>query len=172
MNNCNGLLLAASLILSACSAPVQETTPTTSARPAPTSPALAVLVPSSASDAGTPSMADPNLVSQLRSLGNLISASHGIPSPSTMHAVAVADHQLAETFISGAVINDHAPVYVVRMTGGPFTAPNHPPNAPAPQGNVLTVTFNATTMRVTDIGIDPEAPDLTPIGQVTDLLAQ
>lgn len=162
-------LLVAALILSGCSAPVQELTAT---RQAPSSLATAVRLPTSAApDAGTPSMDDPNRVSQLRSLGNRASSSFGVLSPSTMHAVAVADHQVAETILSGAVINDHAPVYVVQMTGGSFSAQHPPPGVAAPQGNVLTLTIDATAMRVVDVGIVSSEVDLTGIGPVHDLLA-
>ncbi len=109
--------------------------------------------------------------------GNLRQAAHGIAkragveSPTTMLAVAAADHQAAEAALSGAVIDDHAPVYIVQMTGGTFTALRHPRGAPAPHGDVLTVTFDATTMQVTDIGYDSIAPDLKQIdARPVDLL--
>jgi hypothetical protein len=84
--------------------------------------------------------------------------------------VAAVDHQAAESVISGAIINDHSPVYVVQVTGGTFTALHHPPNVEAPHGTILTITFDAATLRVTDIGIDEAAPDLAQIDrEVVDL---
>lgn len=75
--------------------------------------------------------------------------------------------------MSGAIIPDHAPVYVIEMTGGTFTAQHHPPGVPAPEGKVLTLTVDAATHRVTDISYLHEAPDLDEIGSVqVDLLAQ
>jgi hypothetical protein len=85
-----------------------------------------------------------------------------------MHAVAASDHQAAETVLSGAIINDHVPVFVIKMTGGPFTDGSHPPGVPAPPGsNVLTLTVDAATYRVTDIGYVDEEPDLGRIGPMT-----
>jgi hypothetical protein len=91
-----------------------------------------------------------------------------------MIAVASTDHQAAEKVVSGDIVNDHAPVYVVEMTGGPFTAKyaSTPPGVPAPQGNVLTITVDALTYRVTDAGIMPNAPDLTQISSDVVDLAQ
>ena len=87
-----------------------------------------------------------------------------------MNVVAAADHQEAEAILSGATINDHAPVYVITITGGPFTALSHPPDAPAPQGNVLTLTIDAATHSLTDIGFVDAAPDLSRFGSHVDLM--
>jgi hypothetical protein len=51
-----------------------------------------------------------------------------------MYAVAVADHQDAETALGGGNINDHASVYVVVMSGGTFIALEHLQGVAAPQG--------------------------------------
>jgi len=103
-------------------------------------------------------------MANLRGIGLRVSSAAGVSSPTTMRAAAASDHQAAQTILSGAIINDHAPVYVIKMTGGPFTATQHPPGAPAPQGNVLTVTVDAATYRVTDIGYVTVEPDLSQIG--------
>lgn len=110
---------------------------------------------------------DPSVLAKLRGIALGVSSASGSSSPATMRAVAASDHQAAETILSGAIINDHAPVYVIKMTGGPFTASQHPPGAAAPQGNVLTVTVDATTYRVTDVGYVNVEPDLTQIGALT-----
>jgi hypothetical protein len=89
-----------------------------------------------------------------------------------MIATASPDHQAAENIISGSIVNDHAPVYVIEITGGPFTAGSSPPGVPAPQGNVLTLTVDAQTYRVMDVGITNDAPDLTQIGSVVVDLAR
>jgi hypothetical protein len=96
----------------------------------------------------------------------------GVAAPASMIAVGAADHQTVEALVSGAILDDHAPVYVVQMTGGTFTSTHHPHGRPAPQGTVLTVTFDAATLRVTDIGYDTIAPDLKKIeARPIDLLA-
>lgn len=76
--------------------------------------------------------------------------------------------------IGGAIINDHSPVYVVQMSGTIFTSPHHPPGVPAPTGKFLTITYDAATLRITDIGYDDVQPDLGMIDAVVpvDLLAQ
>jgi hypothetical protein len=109
-----------------------------------------------------------NLTSAARSIAQRA----GVETPASIVAVAAADHQAAEAVVSGAILADHDPVYVVQMTGGTFTSPHHPHGRPAPQGNVLTVTFRAATLEVTDVGYDSVAPDLTKIdAQPVDLLA-
>jgi len=109
---------------------------------------------------------DPTVLAALRSIALRASSLTGVPSASTMRAVAVSDHQAAESIISGAIINDHAPVYVLEISGGVFTSPHHPPGALPPQGNVLTVTVDAATYRVTDVGYHDVAPDLVRIASL------
>jgi hypothetical protein len=115
---------------------------------------------------------DPIVAAQLRVLTFGVSAHDGALAPSTMVSVAASDHQAAESVISGAIIGDHVPVFVVQATGGPFTARHAPPGVAAPTGEVLTVTYDAATLAVTDVGLDDEAPDLARIdGDVVDLMA-
>jgi hypothetical protein len=126
---------------------------------------LSVFVPLRQLEAGAlPSLADSNVITKLRSMALGVSSRAGVSSPTTMVAVAASDHQAAETVISGSIINDHSPVYVVQLTGGTFTAMLAPPGRPAPRSKVLTFTV------VTDIGYDPVAPDLSQIGSVTNIL--
>jgi hypothetical protein len=115
---------------------------------------------------------DPIVRTTLLALGTEHAAAAGAPITATMLAVAASDHQAAETVISGALINDHVPVYVVQMTGGPYTATHHRDGTPAPHGDVLTVTLDAADYRVTDVGYDVVAPDVSLIDtDVVDLLA-
>ena len=112
-------------------------------------------------------LADPRVVARLHDLALELSSIAGAPSPMTMYAAAVSDHQAAELALSGATINDHAPVFVLVMTGGPFTALEAPPGVPPPEGNVLTATINAATYDVTDVGIVNAEPDLSEIASAT-----
>jgi hypothetical protein len=106
-------------------------------------------------------------------LASQASSFAGVSSPKTMHTVAASDRQAAEAVVSGAIVNDHGPVYVIKMTGGPFTAKKHRSGKPAPQGNVLTLTVDASSFRITDVGYVDAEPDLSSIGPVdVDLLAQ
>jgi hypothetical protein len=112
-------------------------------------------------------LGDPNVVAKLRDLGLQMASNAGVSSPMKMYVVAAADHQDAETILSGDTINDHSPVYVIVMIGGPFTARSHPPGVPAVESNVLTVTVDAATYRVTDLGFVNVEPDLSKIALVT-----
>jgi hypothetical protein len=97
----------------------------------------------------------------------MVASNTGVSTPTKIYVVAAADHQDAETILGGGTINDDAPVYVIVMTGGPFTAPNPPPGTPAVQSNVLTVTVDAATYRISDIGFVNAAPDLSTIALAT-----
>lgn len=112
-------------------------------------------------------LADPGVVARLHDLALQLSSIAGAPSPMRMYAAAVSDHQTAERVLSGAIINDHAPVFVIVMTGGPFTALEAPPGVPAPEGDVLTATVNAATYEVTDVSIVNAEPDLSKIASAT-----
>ena len=132
---------------------------------------LAALTAACAGAAG--GLGDPNVRAKLRDLGLQACEASGVPSPRTMVAVASPDHQAAEQVVSGSIVNDHAPVYVVAMTGGRFAANSSPPGVPVPQGNVLTLTVAAESFSVMDVGISDNAPDLTRIDpDVVDLLAK
>jgi len=117
------------------------------------------------------SLTDAVVQAELRDRSSLKSKERGVVTLRTMDAVAVADHQLAADLISGATVDDHVPVFVVQMTGGVFTSMRHPPNLPPPTGEVLTITYDARTFRVRDIGIDHQRVDLSRLHpQVVNLL--
>jgi hypothetical protein len=119
-------------------------------------------------------LADPSVRAKLRALALQASSANGVPSPKTMIAVYSPDDQAAESIISGDIVNDHVPVYVIEVTGGPFTDTNAsvPPGAPPPQGNALTLAVDAQTYQLTDFGITPNVPDLTQISSDVVNLAQ
>src|SRR5580692_3934270 len=138
--------------------------------------ALAVTSACGSNDPGATqgSLADPSVRAKLRASGLQASSANGVPSPKTMIAVYSPDRQAAEEIISGDIVNDHVPVYVIEATGGPFTDTNAsvPPGAAPPQGNALTLTVDAQTYQVTDFGITPNVPDLTQISSDVVNLAQ
>jgi hypothetical protein len=119
-------------------------------------------------------LADPSVRAKLRALALQASSANGVPSPKTMIAVYSPDDQAAESIISGDIVNDHVPVYVIEVTGGPFTCSScsGPPGASPPQGNALTLNVDAQTYQVTDFGITPNVPDLTQISSDVVNLAQ
>jgi hypothetical protein len=128
--------------------------------------------PTAGSTVAQPALGDATVRAKLRSMALGVSSRAGVASPTTVHAVAAGDRQWAESILSGAIIPDHSPVYVIKMTGGPFTAPQHPPGAPAPQGNVLTITVDVATNHVMDIGYVNAEPDLSQFGSPSvDLMA-
>jgi hypothetical protein len=165
------LSAAAMAVLAACSGADRPEPTALNSQTSPVEPSKAPVAVSTSpvmeASAAEAALADVNEVARLRSIALAVSSVRGVASPKTMHVVTAADHQAAATILSGAIINDHSPVYVVKMTGGPFTATSHPPGAPAPQGNVLTVTIDATTHRVTDVGYHAEEPDLSQMGAHT-----
>jgi hypothetical protein len=88
-----------------------------------------------------------------------------------MLAVWSPDHQAAEIVVSSDIVNDHAAVYVIEMTGGTFTALNGGPAGMPPHGNVLTLTVNAESFETTDVGITNMRTDLRRISShIVDLL--
>jgi hypothetical protein len=124
------------------------------------------------SEAGaSSSLRSADVVAKLRGWALQHSAWAGVPSPATMRAVYASDRQAAEFILSGSIVNDHVPVYVVEMTGGPpFTARRHPRGVAPTQGNALTVTIDAERFAVTDLGYHHVVPDLRQIStDVVDL---
>lgn len=119
--------------------------------------------------AAVSALSDPAMLAELRSRALKAASLAGVASPKTINVVAASDHQEVESILSGATIDDHAPVYVITITGGPFTSRRRPPDAPAPQGKVLTLTIDAATHRLTDVGFVDVVPDLSKIGSPIDL---
>lgn len=134
--------------------------------------ALSMYIDAGPNDSGAahPGLEDPTEVAAVRSIALATAAGAGVPSPTKIQVVAAADHKAAEFALCGAIVNDHAPVYVIKMTGGVFTGLQHPRQAPIPQGSVLTLTMESATHRITDIGLVNVEPDLSAIdSHVVDL---
>lgn len=138
----------------------------------PLAPGPGILGVLTVSDAGAPpantallAAGDPNEMATLRGIALGVSSKAGVSTPASIQAVAASDRQTAASILSGAIIPDHRPVYVLKVTGGPFTSPHTPPGGAAPQQHAfLTVTVDAATKNLTDIGYDDVEPDLTQIG--------
>src|ERR1700690_2680540 len=118
-------LMSRALPLTAASAPLAVPTVAGTHTPVPV-PTLADSGPTGVSSAQL-ALGDPNELATLRSIALGAASTAGVSSPNTIHTVAASDHQTAEFVLSGAIIPDHAPVYVITMRGGPFTATHHPP---------------------------------------------
>jgi hypothetical protein len=124
-------------------------------------------------NAGT--FGDPHVVTKLHDLGLQASSADGVPAPTKMYAVEVSDHQAAEAAVSGDIVYDHAPVFVIVVVGGTFIAngASVPLGASTPQGSVLTITLEAATYDVTDWGVSNVEPDLSKVASArVDLLAR
>ena len=107
---------------------------------------------------------DPAVVAKLREIAQQAASAGGATPPNKMYAVAVSDHQVAEQAASGAIIYDHAPVFVIVITGGHFTGRGSPSNEVAiPEGTILTLTLDAATYEITDVGIVNVEPDLSKV---------
>jgi hypothetical protein len=200
LNHCLELCIvgaAAMALISGCSSPERSTPQALASQTQALVPTNIALIPATLSAAGTPmsthtagvmpvstpsaagnaqsaqiALGGPSEIAKLRGIALGVSSGAGVSSPKTMHVVAASERQAAQTILSGAIIHDHAPVYVIKMTGGPFTAKQHPPGIPAPQGEFLTLTVDAATHHVTDVGYVDVEPDLSKIGSLAvDLLA-
>ena len=112
-------------------------------------------------------LGDPEVAAKLHELALQASSAEGASSPTSMYAVAVSDHQAAETALSGGTIYDHAPVFVIVIIGGPFTGRSAPAGVPLPEGTVLTLTVDAASYEVTDVGIGDVEPDLSKVASAS-----
>jgi hypothetical protein len=99
-----------------------------------------------------------------------VAALAGDPSPrSIQHVEAIrGDAVLAS---SGDVLAESArgeDVYLVALDGQ-FSASflPKPPGAPVRTGSVMTLVLDASTGRITDVGIKDNTPDLASLGEVT-----
>jgi hypothetical protein len=128
----------------------------------------AVACSSSEPDDANTALKDQSVVHKLRDMGLETASISGEPSPTTMRIHWFSDHQKAvEAALGGSIVYDHSPVYVIVMTGGPFTSGHAPAGAPDPEGHVLTIIVNAATYEVTDLGIGDVEPDLSEIASAS-----
>jgi hypothetical protein len=122
--------------------------------------ALTLCATACAGDPGA--FGDPAVVAELREIAQQAATDSATP-PSRMYAVAVSDHQVAELAAGGGTIYDHAPVFVIVITGGTFTARGAPLGVAPPEGSVLTLTIIAATYEIADVGIVNVEPDLSKV---------
>jgi hypothetical protein len=108
-------------------------------------------------------LADATVVGKLRELGLQLASIAGVSAPPRMRLIAAPDRQEVETISSQALIEDHASVFVIVMTGGRFIAIDHPPDVPAPEGSVLIATVDAASYDVTDVSIVNVEPDFAKV---------
>jgi hypothetical protein len=134
------------------------------------------IVPDSGSvgdpEAAHAALKDQAIRAKLHGFALRMASAHGVSAPATMRVVVGADKQAATKITSGSLVNDRGPVFVITMTGGPFTARRHPPGVPAPQGNAMILTIDAATHRLTHMGIVDAEPDLSQIGAAAMSLAE
>jgi hypothetical protein len=104
---------------------------------------------------------DPIVASKLHAVAVAEASRAGVPVPETVRAAVAIDRQAAEQAISGSVVNDNSPVYIVQMTGGSFVPQLHRKDLASVPAAVLTIAVDAASLSILDVHYDGEAPDLT-----------
>jgi hypothetical protein len=123
---------------------------------------------------GTKASADPPPAATLAALASAayaVAAGNG-DAHAVQGQVVASTRREANLEASGADLPDTSSVYVVSLHGR-FTAVGpRPLEATAPQGPVLTLVFDRTTLEVVDLTISQHAPVLSKLGTVVALPPQ
>jgi hypothetical protein len=90
-------------------------------------------------------------------------AMNGEANP-TQGLVYSGSHQFVERTLSGATVADDVPVFAVVVRGAFVGYMAHVAGGHLPRGSVLTITFDANTLEVTDWSIRGNAPDVSRLG--------
>jgi hypothetical protein len=85
-------------------------------------------------------------------------------------AVFSSTRSAVERAISDSAVNTDQPAFVA-VVHGRFTAyeASVPPGSPLPTGSIMTITFDANTLEVTDWGIIPSVVNTAGLGTSTAL---
>jgi hypothetical protein len=165
---------AAAVLAAGCAAPAPAagpasagvlTSPPGSAAPTPTgSPAL--------TPTGSPVPA--SAVPRLTAIAASVARSDGDPAPSQVTAVLTTHAKALTSATPGDLVPGSGGVRVFLLTmQGRFTATDAtgPPGSRAPTGRYLSLVVDAATFQVTDFGLSPKPPPVSPasLGPVTYL---
>ena len=86
-----------------------------------------------------------------------MSSLNGVANPSA-GVVFSSLHKLAQTVLTGATVMDDQPVFSVVLHGNFIGYLAHTPTGVIPTGSVMTITFDASTLEVTDWSMQHVAP--------------
>lgn len=112
---------------------------------------------------------DPLAIIAMRDVAIELASLNGEARP-TNGAVFSSTRAAVERAISDAGVNTDQPAFVA-VVRGRFTAyeASVPPGSPIPTGSVMTITFDANSLEVTDWGIIPSVVNTTGLGASTPL---
>jgi hypothetical protein len=112
---------------------------------------------------------DPLALAAIRDMAIEIASLNGDANPQDGQLFS-STRKLAESVISGDIVDTDQPVYVAVFHGNFVGYMASVPNSGEfPVGNAMTVVFDANTLDVTDWGLVPNAPDTTRLGPSTSL---
>jgi hypothetical protein len=157
-----GAIAAAAVLVAGCAGTAPAAVPHA---PAPTG----SLVP-----APTGSPVPAPAVPRLAAIADRAARTNGDPAPSQVTAVLTTRAKALTSATPGDFVPGSAgvPVFLVTLRGH-FTADDvsRPPGSAAPTGRYLSLVVDAATFQVTDFGISPEPPPVSPasLGPVTYL---
>jgi hypothetical protein len=166
----------AALLAAGCAAP----TPAPAAGPASagvsTSPAGSAALTPTGSPAPTPtgSPVPASAVPRLTAIAASVARSDGDPAPSQVTAVLTTHAKALTSATPGDLVPGSGGVRVFLLTmQGRFTATDatRPPGSKAPTGRYLSLVVDAANFQVTDFGLSPKPPPVSPasLGPVTYL---
>jgi hypothetical protein len=92
---------------------------------------------------------DPGALAAMRDIAITMSSLNGVASPSG-GLVFSARHQMIQTTLTGDKVLDDQPAFAVVVHGNFIGYTAHTPTGVVPTGTILTITFDANTLQVTD----------------------
>jgi len=112
---------------------------------------------------------DPGALAAMRDVAISMSSLNGVGTP-TAGLVLSADHELVQSTLTGDKVLDDLPVFAVVIHGNFIGYMAHTPTGVVPTGPILTITFDANTLEITDWSIQHLfAGSLTSLGISTSL---
>lgn len=111
---------------------------------------------------------DPGALAAIRDVTIRMASLNGVASPSG-GLVFSSSHKLAQMVLSGDTVTDDGPVFSVVVRGDLVGYMAHTATGALPSGSVMTITFDANTLEVTDWSLLRTMPSLTLLGISTAL---
>jgi hypothetical protein len=108
-------------------------------------------------------------IQAMRAMAFELAALNGETHPRS-GVVLASNRQNAQKAITGAGVDTDQPAFVAVFHGNFIGyAASPPPGGNLPAGKVMTITFDADTLAVTDWGIQQDVPDTATLGPATPL---